>query len=92
MMVERLKKAREKRKGERMDNRIAATIGKNIMRRTADLGLTTRELANRIGVADTTACCWMNGIREPKAYALYRLARFFGCTMEDLCEGLEEMR
>ena len=76
--------------GTNMDNRIARVIGENIRKRIDEKGLLMREVAAEVNVLEHTFFGWMRGERQPSAYALYRLARYFGCTMEDLMEGVEE--
>lgn len=43
-----------------------------------------------IGVTHATMSRWINGVRQPTAYGLYRLARLFHCSMEELMEGVED--
>lgn len=64
-------------------------IGRNINKKMLAHGMTMRGLADSIGVTSATVCRWINGTRDPKAYAVYRMARVFGCTMEELMEGVE---
>lgn len=82
-----------------MDNRIARTIGENIAARAREYQIANGkrklhviDIAQKMHVTPKTIRKWMSGEREPKAYALYRLSKLFGCTMEDLCAGLEEMQ
>lgn len=42
------------------------------------------DLATAIGVSDAAISNWENGINEPKASYLVRLADYFGCTTDYL--------
>ena len=65
-------------------------IGENIYRILKERHMTKKELAARIGVHDTTLSKWMTGQRQPSAYALLRISRVLGVTMESLMEGIED--
>ena len=65
-------------------------IGENIYRILKERHMTQKELAARIGVHDTTLSKWMTGQRQPSAYALLRISRVLGVTMESLMEGIED--
>lgn len=47
------------------------------------MGLTQQELANRFGFNLNTLIKWENGYSKPRLFEMYRLARFFGKSMED---------
>lgn len=65
-------------------------IGENIYRLLKMKRMTQHELAARIGVHDTTLSKWMTGQRQPSAYALLRISRVLGVTVEKLMEGIED--
>jgi len=65
-------------------------ISDNILKLLKDKHLTQHELAARIGVHDPTLSKWMTGQRQPSAYALLRISRVLGVTMEMLMEGIED--
>ena len=65
-------------------------IGENIYRILKERHMTQKELAARIGVHDPTLSKWMTGQRQPSAYALLRISRVLGVTMEMLMEGIED--
>ena len=51
--------------------------------------LTQPQLAKMVGVAKSTISYWENGINEPKASYIIKLAEVFGVTTDYLL-GLEE--
>ena len=65
-------------------------IGNNIYRLLKQRHMTQHELAARIHSHDDTVSRWMTGQRQPSAYALLRISRELGVTMEELMEGIEE--
>ena len=48
------------------------------------LGLTQDEAARRIGVHRVSLANWENGECKPSSENLVKLAKLYGCTMEDL--------
>ena len=64
-------------------------IGNNIYRLLKQRHMTQHELAARIGVHDPTMSKWMTGQRQPSAYALLRISRELGVTMESLMDGVD---
>lgn len=66
-------------------------IGRNIYVQLLKHDMTQRDLATRINVTEVTMSHWINGLRQPTAYGLYRIAKVFGVSMEDLMEGIEEI-
>lgn len=54
--------------------------------------MTQRELAERIGTHEDTLSRWINGQRQPSAYALLRISRVLGVSMEELMAGVDEKR
>ena len=65
-------------------------IGDNISRHLARKRWTQRRLAEEIGLTEVTISRYMNGARQPTAYALLRMSRVLGCTMDDLVQGLDD--
>lgn len=65
-------------------------IGENIYKLLKHSKMTQHELAARIHVPDPTLSKWMTGQRQPSSYALLRISRELGVTMEQLMEGIEE--
>lgn len=44
---------------------------------------------HEIGINQGTLSKWVNGLREPKASALYQMSKILGVTMEELMEGTD---
>ena len=65
-------------------------IGENIYRLLKQRRMTQHELAARIQSHDDTVSRWMTGQRQPSAYALLRISRELGVTMEQLMEGVDD--
>lgn len=57
------------------------TIRVSLTQRRQALGWSQRELAERIGVAETTLANWEKGDQEPSAGNLLRWAVALGCTV-----------
>ena len=72
-----------------MMNRYA--ISDNVLKLLKQRHMTQHELAARIGVHDPTMSKWMTGQRQPSAYALLRISRELGVTMESLMEGVDNV-
>lgn len=53
-------------------------------------GLTSKELARRIGARESTVASWRNGMAQPTAMRVMPLCRALGVSPEWLLEGLEE--
>ena len=66
-------------------------IGENIYRLLKQRRMTQHELAARIQSHDDTVSRWMTGQRQPSAYALLRISRVLGVTMESLMEGVDNV-
>lgn len=64
-------------------------IGNNISALLKQKKMTQHELAARIQSHDDTVSRWMTGQRQPSAYALLRISRELGVTMEELMEGID---
>lgn len=46
-------------------------------------GMTTVELAERIGVTQPMICHMESGFKDPSVAVLARMAKVFGCSMDD---------
>lgn len=55
-----------------------------------DSGMTNAQLAALVGVTPTSVGNYCNG-REPKSGELFRLAKVFGISMEELLTGKEKV-
>lgn len=47
-------------------------------------GLTMKQVADKLGVAECTYCAYEHGTREPNIEKLVKLAEVFDCTVDDL--------
>ena len=65
-------------------------IGNNIYRLLKQRHMTQTKLAALIGSHQDTLSRWMTGQRQPSAYALLRISRVLGVTMESLMEGVDD--
>lgn len=64
-------------------------LGNNIVSRLEEIGMTQYRLAAKLGINQGTLSKWVNGLREPKASALYQMSKILGVTMEELMEGTD---
>jgi len=48
------------------------------------LNLTQKEMAERLGVEQSSVSMWETGKASPRADMLLRIAKLFGCTVGDL--------
>lgn len=65
-----------------------SAVGENIRSCLEAHGIAQRELAETIGVTEATMSRWLNGERQPSAYALLKISKVFGTTMESLMAGV----
>ena len=66
----------------------------NIKKARLDAGLTQKEVAEKLGVAQAQYARWENGGRNPKDETVEKLAEIFGTSFEILKgrdDGLEEI-
>ena len=52
-------------------------------------GLTQAQVAAMVGVDQTTVAKWESGKAMPRVATLKKLARIFGCTIDDLLKEAE---
>lgn len=57
--------------------------------RRKETALTQSEVAERIGVSQNTVCTWEIGTRRVPVEFLPKLARLYGCTIEELFDPEE---
>lgn len=57
-----------------------------------EAGLSMLQLADAIGVSDASVCKWENGLAEPKASYIMRLAEYFDCSADYLIGNDGEYR
>jgi transcriptional regulator with XRE-family HTH domain len=53
-------------------------------------GMTMKQVAEKIGIAECTYCAYEHGTREPSIEKLKKLAGVFGCSIDDLVGNKEE--
>jgi len=54
-------------------------------------GIKQREVAKELRIDRSTVTKWERGISKPRADALIKLARLFGCTVDELlCDDAAE--
>lgn len=63
----------------------------NIVKLRRDRQLTQSELGERINYSDKTISKWENGDSCPNIEAVYRLAQFYGVTVDDLLSDVFEV-
>lgn len=63
-------------------------ISEGIRKRLYKLGWTRRDLAEIVGVSETTVSRWLNGKRTPRVKDAECLAIALGMTLEELSEDL----
>ncbi len=61
-------------------------IGKNIKYLRENSGISRKELSSAIGVDVRTISYWENGVNEPKASYVAKLAQFFGVSADYLLD------
>ena len=67
--------------GKHMD---LVKIGKYIAGKRKDLGMTQKQLAEKLGVSDKSVSKWESGASDPSTANLIALAKLFGTTPEEL--------
>ena len=53
-------------------------------------GMTMKQVAEEIGVAECTYCAYEHGTREPNIEKLKKLAHLFDCSVDDLIKNREK--
>lgn len=58
----------------------------NVMRKCRLRGmiLTQREVANALGVKNAAVSKWEHGLAKPRASLLPKIAKLYGCSIDDL--------
>lgn len=52
-----------------------------------NVGLTQKEVADRLGIDQSAVSLWETGKTAPRASVLVRLAGLYGCTVDELLSG-----
>ena len=68
------------------------TLGSKIKQCRTEIGLTQKELAEKLNVAFQTVSKWENGTTEPDIYTLKELAKLFRCSVDDLISDEAALR
>lgn len=55
-------------------------------------GLTQRDLANALGIDQSTVCLWETGKTQPRAKLLPKLASLLNCTVDELLSDSTQPR
>ena len=66
-----------------------AILGRNIVAYREAGGITRTELARRLGISRGYIYTLENGVCTPTVFIVYEMARYFGCTIEQLLVGVE---
>lgn len=66
------------------------TIGENIAKMRKRTSLTQEELAEKMNVSGQAVSKWENDVSYPDVETLGRLAKLFGCTMDELINGIAD--
>ena len=56
----------------------------NLKKIRTEKGITQEELANKVGILNTSICNYEIGIREPNLETLKKLASVLECTVDEL--------
>ena len=64
-------------------------LGNNLMPILKERKIRNKELAAMIGVHPNTIGFWCNGVVQPSALHVYRVAKALGVSMDSLMEGTE---
>ena len=65
-------------------------VGRNISEKLLASGTAPYALLGAVGMKEENLVKVLAGMKMPNAYTLYRMARFLGCTMDELMEGVDE--
>lgn len=69
-----------------MSDSVKRIFARNLMRYIAQSGKTQKELADMLGVAQSTFNNWCTGVRYPRMDKVEQLAQYFGIKKSDLIE------
>ena len=60
-------------------------LAENIAAKRIELGLTQQQLADKVGVSRVSVLRWKEDTVSPSIYAVWDLADFFECSIDELC-------
>lgn len=75
-----------KKGGAMMSDNVKRIFARNLTRYIAQSGKTQKELADMLGVAQSTFNNWCTGVRYPRMDKVEQLARYFNIKKSDLIE------
>lgn len=52
-------------------------------------GLTQSQVAKALGVDQSAVCLWETGKTSPRAATLFKIAKLYGCTVDELLKGVK---
>ena len=61
-----------------------------IKKKRIEIGMTQKELAEKLNLSRATVAMWENGTSLPTADKLPKLARVLGCTIDELFDDTDE--
>jgi len=65
-------------------------MGDNIAIRLRKQHRTQKEMCEALGYNYYTLSAQLNGHNKMSAYQLYRIAKYLGCTMDELMDGVDD--
>lgn len=68
-----------------------AEFGYRLARRMRLKAVSQADLANEVGISAVTLSRYLNGRATPTGYILFRLAVALGCSVSELCPGVDLM-
>ena len=66
------------------------TLGYNVKIKRTQMGLTTKKLAERVGINPSTISSIENEKHSPSIFFVEILADIFGCSIDELCGRVQE--
>lgn len=64
-------------------------LGNNIHRRLREQHKTQRQMAKDLGISEHMMSDYVNGESAPHVFKLYKMAKYLGCTIDELMEGTD---
>ena len=61
-------------------------LGENITKQRQKVGMTRKDLSNKLGVSENAISTYERGMREPSLDKIKQLAKIFNCSIIDLVE------
>lgn len=65
-------------------------LGNNIHKRLREQHKTQRQMAKELGISEHMMSDYVNGESAPHVYKLLKIARYLGCAMDELMEGVDD--